>query len=521
MIHFPTKLTIPITASSVVQAIQDIRAAAEAGADLAEMRLDYLASVDYAAIINNSPLPILWTLRHASEGGKFTGSVEEQIEQLTAAVETGGAYVDIEYRRWLAAGPAGAKLAERVSKKKAKLILSAHNFKETPGDIVSLGKEIEKVPCCDVVKIACMAEAITDNFLIFDAVRQIRKPMVGITMGPLGAMSRVLAKKLGMELTFASLGQEKASAPGQLTVGQMKEEFNWDALGPETRLAGVIGHPVEHSLSPDMHNRAYRSMGLDGVYLKFDVAELYEAFAGFIDGLRRRPWLNCMGLSITIPHKTNAIRYLRENKGIIDPLAEKIGAVNTLVFGLDGSMSGYNTDYVGVLETLRVSGGLDKGALEGKKAAVLGGGGVVRAIVAARTSVGAEVTIFNRTESKARDLAKDFGCQWKPWEERNSAGADIVVNGTSLGMHPNVEGCPLEASGIRPGMIVFDTVYNPLNTKLLRSTMDAGGLGLTGADMLVFQAVEQIKLWLSGQQMREIPIPADIMKQAMMAKLQR
>ncbi len=518
---FHTKLTVPITANRVTEAVRDIRLAAEAGADLVEMRLDYLDSMDYPAIVKSSPLPILWTLRHASEGGKFTGSVEEQIRQLLAAVEAGGAYADIEYRRWMEAGPAGVKLAETVSKKKAKLILSIHNFKETPKDIVSLGKEIEKVPCCDVVKIACMAEAITDNFLIFDAVKQIKKPVIAITMGPLGAVSRVLAKMLGMELTFASLGQEKASAPGQLTAGQMKEEFNWDTLGPETRLAGVIGHPVEHSLSPTMHNRVYQSMGLNGVYLKFDVAETYEAFAEFIDALRSRPWLHCMGLSITIPHKTNAIRYLHENKGVIDPLAEKIGAVNTFVFDLDGSMAGYNTDYVGVLETLRVSGGLGKRGLKGKKAAILGGGGVVRAIVAALTSVQAKVTLFNRTESKARNLAEEFGCEWKPWEERNVAGADIIINGTSLGMHPNIEGCPLEASGIRPGMIVFDTVYNPLETKLLKYAKEAGGLALTGADMLVFQAVEQIKLWLLGQQIREIPVPADIMKVAMMAKLQR
>jgi 3-dehydroquinate dehydratase / shikimate dehydrogenase len=516
-----TKLTVPVTASTLNEAVRDIRLAAEAGADLVEIRLDYLASTDYPALVKASPLPILWTLRHASEGGKFTGSVTEQIRELTLAAEAGGAYVDIEYRRWKEAGAAGMALAKTLAGKKMKLILSCHDFEKTPADIVSLARAVEKEPCCDVVKVAGMAEQTADNFFIFDVIRQVKKPVIAITMGPLGAASRVLAKKLGAELTFASLGSEKASAPGQLTIGQMKEEFNWDALGPNTRPAGVIGHPVGHSLSPDMHNRAYRAMGLDAVYLKFDVAGTYEAFADFIDGLRRRPWLDCMGLSITIPHKTHAIRYLHENKGVIDPLAEKIGAVNTLVFGVDGSISGYNTDYVGILETLRVSGGLDHNALQGKRVAVLGSGGVVRAIVAAMIHVGASVTIFNRTEAKAQTLAEEFGCRWEPWEKRNSAGADIVINGTSLGMHPNIEDSPLEASGIKTGTVVFDTVYNPLETKLLKIAQAAGGRALTGADMLVFQAVEQIKLWLKGQQMQEISIPADIMKKAMMSKLQQ
>jgi 3-dehydroquinate dehydratase / shikimate dehydrogenase len=224
-------------------------------------------------------------------------------------------------------------------------------------------------------------------------------------------------------------------------------------------------------------------------------------------------------LSVTIPHKTNAIRYLKSQNAFIDPLAEKIGAVNTLVFNRDGSIAGYNTDYLGVLETLRVIAGIDKSTLKNRRVNVLGGGGVCRAIVAAMTSAGADVTIFNRTTSKAQSLAEEFLCRWEPWEKRNSAPADILINGTSLGMHPNIKECPLDPSALRPGMVVFDTVYNPLETQLLQFARCAQALPVNGADMLVYQAARQINLWFNQEQKEEFSIPIGIMKNAVLSKL--
>ncbi|MFA5865149.1 MAG: shikimate dehydrogenase [Phycisphaerae bacterium] len=519
-----TKLTVPITAVSLNQAIDDIRRSAQAGADLVEIRLDYLASVDYQSLVENSPVPILWTLRHSSEGGKFTGSVESQIDQLSAAISAGGNYVDIEFQRWTTSGKAQERLLNKISQlrtggKNVKLILSCHDFQATSPDILSLAQKVAADPFCDIIKIAGYAKSVDDNFLIFDFLKNSTKPAVGIAMGPLGSASRLLAGKFQAELIFAALSENKSSAPGQLTIGQMKEEYNWDHLNPKTQLAAVIGHPVNHSLSPIMHNQAYKQMGLDAIYLKFDVADSYEDFARFIDGLRARPWLDCVGLSVTIPHKTNAIRYLKNQNASIDPLAEKIGAVNTLVFNRDGSLAGYNTDYLGVLETLRVIAGVDKSALKNKHVNVLGGGGVCRAIVAAMTSAGADVTIFNRTAAKAQSLAEEFQCRWVPWEKRNSAPAEIFINGTSLGMHPHIEECPLDSSALRPGMIVFDTVYNPLETRLLQYARQAQALPVNGADMLVYQAAQQINLWFNREQKEEFFIPIDIMKNAVLSKL--
>jgi 3-dehydroquinate dehydratase / shikimate dehydrogenase len=300
----------------------------------------------------------------------------------------------------------------------------------------------------------------------------------------------------------------------------MKDEYHWDRINRGTKLAGVIGHPVGHSLSPAMHNRAYRHMGIGALYLKFDVADTYEAFARFINEFRARPWLDVMGLSVTIPHKSHALDYLRQLGAPIDPLAARIGAVNTLVFTAEGLIKGYNTDYLGVLRTLQAAAGLEAGDLKGKRVAVLGSGGVSRAIVAALIPAGASVTLFNRTQARARALAGEFHCRWAPWDERNAFAADVVINGTSLGMHPNVEDCPLDPEALRPGMIVFDTVYNPLTTRLLKHARQAGATAVQGADMLVYQAVEQIRLWLEGQQMKDFSIPSDIMKKAVLSRLE-
>jgi 3-dehydroquinate dehydratase/shikimate dehydrogenase len=523
-----TRLTVPITACSLDEALLDIKNAAQRQADQIEIRLDYFDSVsarmDFAELVRSSPLPILWTLRHASEGGKFTGSLSEQIDILLAAISVGGEYIDIEFARWLTAGNEKKRLLNTIAELRKtgqtiKLILSSHNFTNTPPNLSELFEKIAADPHADIAKIACTANSITDNFAVFDILKNASKPAIAIAMKPLGAISRILARKFNAELTFASLADGKGSAPGQLTLETMKNEFNYNHIGPETLIAGVVGDPVEHSLSPLIHNLANLHDRVNSVYVKFEVAKSYDNFCGFIDALRARPWLNMMGLSITIPHKTNALQYLKDHHEDVDPLAEKIGAVNTLTFHIDGSLSGANTDYLGVLETLRCKANLASQDLAGKRVAVLGAGGVCRAIVAAMTSADADVTIYNRTEEKAHALADDFHCRYQPWESRNSLSADILINGTSLGLHPNSDISPLEPAALKPGMIVFDTVYNPLETKLLRLARERGAQPIDGANMLVFQAAEQIKIWRKAQQKGEISIPTDIMKEAMLSRL--
>jgi len=474
----------------VDRAREDITLAVQRGAMMVEIRLDYLGSRDYGTLVHDVSVPVVWTLRHTSEGGRFDGTVAEEIDQLAAALETGGDYADIEFRRWNEAGAGREKLLNAVRRlrekgRDVKLILSYHDFQSMPADLPAAAQPIIHERAADVVKVVGFARDAGDNFTVFDFLKNSCKPAIGIAMGPAGTASRVLAKKFEAELTFATIEADKSSAPGQLTLDQMKRDYRWDTIDHATMVAGVIGHPVEHSMSPVMHNRAYTAMGFNAVYLKFDVADTYEDFARFIDGIRARPWLGGIGLSVTIPHKTHAIRYLESNGFDVSPLAQQIGAVNTLVFPKDGSLSGYNTDYVGILESLRTAAGLDRKALRGQTVAVLGGGGVSRAIVAAMAEVEADVTVYNRTESKARDLANEFGVKWDAWERRNDLKARILINGTSVGMHPKVDDCPVDPTVLRPGMIVFDTIYNPLQTRLLeaaRESARAGGRPVSPGD---------------------------------------
>jgi 3-dehydroquinate dehydratase/shikimate dehydrogenase len=519
-----TRLTIPITSPTLDAVIADLSRAEKAGVDLIEIRLDHTPA-NYASMVRHSTRPLLWTLRHVSEGGKFNGSINEQIDRLIAAIDAGGELIDLEFQRWSQAGAAKEKLINKIAQlrsmgRNVRLILSWHDFNSTPRDLERRVEQIANDPHANIVKFACKAGTIFDNFRIFDILHTAVKPTIAIAMGAAGEISRVLAGKVGAFLTFATLDEAASSAPGQLTVEQMKTQYSFNRLSPATHLAGIVGHPVGHSLSPIMHNRAYEQMGFDGVYVKFDVPETYEDFSRFIEELRARPWLDVMGLSVTIPHKTHALRYLSEQGATIDPLAKKIGAVNTIVFEEDGKIAGYNTDYMGVLETLRHSAKLPPEKLKGKRTAVFGSGGVARAIIAAMMSVGADVTIFNRTESKARELADEFNCRCGKWNEREKFEAELIINGTSLGMSPNVNDSPLaSADAILPGCVVFDTVYNPLETKLLCQAVSRGASTISGADMLVYQAVEQIRLWIRKQMDKEISVPADIMKKTMLSQL--
>jgi 3-dehydroquinate dehydratase/shikimate dehydrogenase len=280
-----------------------------------------------------------------------------------------------------------------------------------------------------------------------------------------------------------------------------------------------------------MHNSAYREMNLNALYLRFDVEPGYEEFSRFIDRFRTRPWLDLFGMSVTIPHKSNAIRYLKNHDMLLQPLAEKIGAVNTLVFTSESNLEGYNTDYFGILETLSRGAGLNQESLCYKNVAVLGAGGVSRAIVSVMAESDANVTIYNRTYGKAKELAEEFpekSVRCARWEDRNSLIADLVINGTSIGMFPNSNESPLPPDTIKPGTVVFDTVYNPLETLLLKSARANGAIGLDGASMLAYQAVRQIELWLTELKKQKkissnclFDIPTDIMKNTILQKLKK
>ncbi|TYT75027.1 shikimate dehydrogenase [Desulfobotulus mexicanus] len=263
-------------------------------------------------------------------------------------------------------------------------------------------------------------------------------------------------------------------------------------MDAETALFGVMGHPVAHSLSPVMHNAAFGFLGLNAVYLAFDVKDP----AGVPVAMRT---FGIRGMSVTLPHKEALLSLVDE----LDPMAEKMGAVNTLCLKDDGRIIGLNTDWCGARDAL-----LEAGPLHGKRVAILGAGGAGRAVAFGIREAGAFPLIVNRSREKGEALACDLGADFCLLSNFTGIGMDILVNTTSLGMHPDVDTMPVQAAVLHGGMVVMDIVYNPRKTKLIRAAESLGCRVVDGLEMFIRQGALQFELWTG----REAPV--DCMRKA-------
>jgi shikimate dehydrogenase len=252
----------------------------------------------------------------------------------------------------------------------------------------------------------------------------------------------------------------------------------FEDINQKTRLFGVIGYPLGHTLSPAMHNTAFSIMDINAVYLAFPVEDL----AMCVNAIRT---LKIGGLSVTIPHKTNIIPMLDE----VDDLARKIRAVNTVVNN-DGRLTGHNTDAIGAFMALE-----EKTELAGKSCAIIGAGGAARAIGYILKEKNIEVTIINRSIGRGKTLADDLSCPFIPLNKFDDTGADILINTTSVGMSPYTDHCPVPEHILKKGMVVMDIIYNPLETKLLAIAKNKGCIPVSGLGMFVYQGAEQLRLW--------------------------
>jgi len=279
-------------------------------------------------------------------------------------------------------------------------------------------------------------------------------------------------------------------------------------INASTRLCCLIGHPVAHSVSPQMHNTAFKKLGLNYVYLAFDVVNELLEFA--VKGLKA---LGAAGFNVTIPHKVRIMKILDD----LDKSAKKAGAVNTVV-NEDGRLRGYNTDVHGIMETLR------RLRLPGsEQAMIIGAGGAARASAIALLDLGFEkILIANRTLQRAKELADwikgmGFSAEACSLEEgrRRAEECRLIVNATPIGMHPNVDESPLSRDEIPSGSIILDLVYNPPKTRLLEDAEKAGAKAISGVDVLVYQGAEAFKLWTG----REAPIEA--MREAVLRALEQ
>ncbi|HUT28785.1 MAG TPA: shikimate dehydrogenase [Sedimentisphaerales bacterium] len=508
-----TKLTVPISARDLEGAREQARAATAAGAEMLELRADYLENLSGLLVRKvieeirggtaGAP-PIIVTCRDKTEGGVIDYKMELRLEVLGSALAAGADFVDFEYRNFLVPDSQEKMLLALSRNPKARLILSAHSFDGRFANIGKLYRDIAAVYPATIPKLVYKADHINDCFEAFDLLHQTSGERIVFCMGQAGSISRMMAKKLESFVTFASVDSKSATAAGQLTVEEFKKLYRYDSIDGDTELYGVIGWPVAHSLSPVIHNACFARARVNKVYLPLGVEGGYAEFATFMQNMLHRKWLGLRGVSVTIPHKENALDYVRRSRGIVEGLAQRIGAVNTVLIQPDGRMSGYNTDYAGALNAITSALGISRAALRDMPVAVIGAGGVARAVVAGLSDVGAAIRIYNRTAERGERLAEEFGCAFSPLADLANIEAKLVINCTSIGMHPNVDATPVARECIREDMAVFDTVYNPGETLLLRQAKEAGAKTIDGLSMFINQACAQFELFTGESADREL-----------------
>jgi 3-dehydroquinate dehydratase/shikimate dehydrogenase len=466
----------------------EVAEAAKQGAEFIELRLDILAKApDFHRLLHNKPAAMLATVRRAVDGGRFKGSEDARKTLLRQAIVSGFDWVDLE-----------TDVIDTIPRfGKVKRIVSYHNTRETPADLEKIHERMCKQDA-DVVKIAVRAAATTDNLRLMRLVRTAPKPTVAFCMGDLGTPSRLLGAKYGAPFTYAAFNKERGIAPGLPGYQELKKIFFYTEINAATRVFGVIGDPVGHSLSPLIHNRLFRDNKINAVYVPFRVPR--GELPAFLTGFDQVP---VDGYSVTIPHKEDAAELAAHR----DLTVERTKAANTLIRG-EGGFTAYNTDYQGAIDALSSylaehppptpEGGAAAEApdsLASKTIMVLGAGGVARAVAHALQDSRALVTVVNRTPERAHKLAEAVGCRTVDWAGRHNVLCDIVVNCTSVGMHPHVDETPLHHSFFKPGVLVFDTIYTPETTLLVKEARQRGSATLTGVELFVRQAALQFQLF--------------------------
>lgn len=528
-----TYLCVAIFAHDPKQVQRDAAFAAESGANLVELRVDSLTQLgEISSVVKACGLPVIVTCRPVWEGG-LSQQPDADRRQLLADVDLfiGPRHIDVELETLRRTAAVDGELTRGR-------IVSTHDFAGRPVRLNNLVADLNAAPG-DVAKIVWTARTVRDNLEAFELLRHRAKPTIALCMGEAGLISRVLAKKFGAFLTFASLEAGGGTAPGQISVRDMRRLYRWDAINPSTKVYGVVGSPVAHSMSPAIHNAAFDATGHDGVYVPLLVEASYESFKAFVESFLAADGLDLAGLSVTIPHKENALRYLKEKGAAIDPLAERIGAVNTIVIdrgtggnvpsgnGREAKLSGTSTDYAAILDSVTARLGVRREDLKNYRVAVIGAGGTGRTAVAAFAHYGATVVVYNRTRDRADALAAEFNGRSG---EGSSPGGKVVaadvaklcdsccqiyLNTTSVGMSPNVDESPFgdRVPDLTADHVVFDAVYNPVRTKFVRQAEAAGAKTINGVEMFVRQAAAQFEAWTDR------PAPVDVMRRVVEERL--
>jgi 3-dehydroquinate dehydratase/shikimate dehydrogenase len=440
------------------------------GADLVELRLDYVDRPDARAALEGRRRPVILTCRAVWEGGRFAGPEEARRRLLEEGSAAGAEFIDVEAR--------AAFAPDLIRTRRGRgIVLSSHIFDAMPDDLESRWTALQSSGA-EVAKLAVQARSLGDTLRLMALADSPRPGLNGghvlIAMGEPGVPSRVLASRLRNRWTYAGDGV----APGQYTPKRLLRECRFRQVTPATALYGVVGNPVAHSLSPVMHNAGFAARGIDAVYLPLEAADAQ-------DFVRFAKAMGLAGASITAPFKVALMDEVDE----LEPLARRVGAINTLVVR-NGRWLGANTDVHGFSAPLA-----GRIAVKGVRASILGAGGAARAVAVALADMGASVTVCARRADAAKEIAELAGGRVGEFPPR--AGSwDVLVNAIPAGPHA-AEESPIGGATL-DGEIVFDLVYAPANTRLLSDARAAGCMTIGGLEMLVAQAERQFELW-TGQ----------------------
>jgi len=447
--------------------------------DLVELRADFLNPAEYSFIprfAQDLDLPVILTLRRKEDGGKFAGTEAERRTLLKKSITEKYSFIDLE-RDFV-----DKHFEDKLQNIGVKIIRSIHNFHGVPWglsrSIRAMAKKRNEIP-----KAAVMCQNTKELYRLlccFKKLEDVEKILIG--MGEYGVPTRILSSYLGSYLCFCSEADSLA-ARGHIGSKTLVNLYRFININKNTEIYGVIGNPIRHSLSPQIHNRGFQICGYNAVYLPFLVDEISYFF-------KIARLLPIKGFCVTIPHKHTVLRFLTQKHETV----KAVKACNT-VLHINNNFFGTNTDIFGFLKPLKKY----LSSFKDKRATVIGAGGASRAIVYALKKAGAAVLVLNRTQERAQKLSRKFNCEWGGITtkdiERIRDYSDLIIQTTSIGMTPNKDQDPIPAYQFSGKELVYDIIYNPPLTKLLIRALDAGCKVINGEEMLTAQAEEQFTLF--------------------------
>ncbi|XP_057961053.1 bifunctional 3-dehydroquinate dehydratase/shikimate dehydrogenase, chloroplastic-like [Malania oleifera] len=502
-----TTICAPLMSQSVEQMVSDMYQAKAQGADVAEIRLDYIKNFqprrDLEILLRNKPLPVIIVYRPKQEGGEYEGDDNSRLEALHLAKNLGADYVEFELKVALI-GECNSNLHSG-----SKIIVSSY------ADGVMLTKEYLshlvaqlRSSGADIVKLVTSATNISEIESIFHLLSHCQIPLIAYSSGDRGLISQLLCQKFGGILLYGSI--EGNSVPGLPTLNSLRQVYKVEHINADTKVFGLISKPVSHSKGPILHNSTFRHVGYNGIYVPMLVDDLNEFFRVYSNP-------DFAGFSVGIPYKEVATGFCDE----VHLLAQLIGAVNTIIRRpSDGKLVGYNTDCEAAITAIEDAlgvRGLASGELpltsplKGKMFVLVGAGGAGRALAFGAKSRGANIIIFDIDFDRAKPLARAVSGEARPYSDivdfRPEKGA-LLANATPLGMHPNTDRIPVAEVTLGDYYLVFDSVYTPRKTRLLEEAEAAGAIVVSGVEMFLRQAIGQFNLFTGGEApeefMREI-----------------